>query len=102
MSLDAFKDYYENDHSKLFEKYLPNPGWVRYVRRYVTPIPNRISGETLDTGFDVIMELWFSDRELFQSLAAGRLFGEEFRAFVAKEEEHFFDRDAIGVCMVEE
>ena len=37
MSLEEFKDYYENYHSKIGEKVLPDG--VHYVRRYVQQHP---------------------------------------------------------------
>lgn len=102
MTREEFQDYYENNHCKLFEKYLATPGFVRYVRRYVTPVSDAISQETQDIGFDVVMEIWLDDREVFESWTSGRLFGEEFRAVIAKEEEYLFDREKICMCVVEE
>ena len=58
LSMDAFLDYYENQHSQLSKKMgakpaLPNA--QRYVRRYLTPEPNPLTGEVLDPGYDCIM-----------------------------------------------
>ena len=102
MTREKFRDFYENNHDKLFVKYLSHPGIVRYVRRYVTPIPDAITGEIHDTGFDSLTEVWLNDRELYEAWTSGAMMGEDFRAFVAKEEEHPFDRDQIHVCVVEE
>jgi len=50
LSMDQFMDYYENQHSRLSQKMgakpaLPNA--QRYVRRYVTPQPNPLTGEII-------------------------------------------------------
>lgn len=102
MSRAEFQDYYETNHCKLFEKYLENPGFVRYVRRYITPVADAISREVQDIGFDVIMEIWLDDREVYEARVGGTLFDEEFRAFIEKEEEHLFDREKVHMCVVEE
>jgi hypothetical protein len=65
MSMDAFLDYYENQHSQLAKKMgakpaLPNA--VRYVRRYLTPERNPITGEIHDSGYDCLMEIWWHSR----------------------------------------
>ncbi|MET1756424.1 EthD domain-containing protein [Novosphingobium sp. RD2P27] len=70
MSLDEFMDYYENQHSQLAKKMgakpaLPNA--VRYVRRYLTPETNPVTGEVHDCGYDCIMEIWWSSREDFEA-----------------------------------
>src|SRR6516225_10021351 len=52
MSMEEFMDYYENHHSKLGQKIgkpsIPNA--VRYVRRYLTPVKNPVTGEIHDSG----------------------------------------------------
>ena len=102
MSREEFKDFYENNHSKLFEEYLAMPGIVRYVRRYVTPIADGITGEVRDCGFDVFMEVWLNDPELYKTWTSGAMMGPEYRAFIAEEEARLFDRDQIYVSVVEE
>lgn len=102
MTREEFRDFYENNHAALFVKYLSNPGIVRYARRYVTAIPDAITGETKDTGFDSLTEVWLNDPELYRAWTSGEMMGDDFRAFVAAEEEHLFDRDQIHVCVVEE
>ena len=60
ISMEEFMDYYENQHSQLAKKLgakpsLPNA--QRYVRRYVTPEPNPLTGEVIHPGYDCIMEI---------------------------------------------
>jgi len=42
MTLEAFRDYYENHHAPLCEKYAS--GVSRYMRRFLIPLPNPESG----------------------------------------------------------
>lgn len=69
MTMDEFMDYYENQHSQLAQKMgaqpaIPNA--VRYVRRYLVPERNPITGEIHDPGYDCIMEIWWNSREDFE------------------------------------
>ncbi|VWX46587.1 EthD domain-containing protein [Novosphingobium sp. 9U] len=70
MTMDEFMDYYENQHSQLAKKSgakpaIPNA--VRYVRRYLQPERNPITGEIHDSGYDCIMEIWWNSREDFEN-----------------------------------
>jgi hypothetical protein len=73
MTLEQFKDYYENGHSKLAKKigapFLP--GAIRYVRRYLKPERNPITWEIHDPGYDCIMEIWWKNREDFDKAMVG-------------------------------
>src|SRR5579864_6701028 len=57
MTLEEFREYYENQHSQLGKKIgkpaIPNA--VRYVRRYLTPVMNPVTGEIHDPGYDCVM-----------------------------------------------
>jgi hypothetical protein len=69
MTMEQFMDYYENMHSKLAQRMgwsasLPNA--QRYVRRYVTPVPNPLTGEVIHPGYDCIMEIWWNTKEDFE------------------------------------
>lgn len=89
MTPEAFRDYYETRHSVLAGRYLT--GATRYVRRYVEPRPNRETGADGELDFDVITELWFEDRAVWEGMLA---FGERMRLppDVREDEEHVFDR----------
>lgn len=69
MTMSEFMDYYENQHARLSERMgrspsIPNA--VRYVRRYLVPESNPVTGEVIDPGFDCIMEIWWNSREDFE------------------------------------
>lgn len=74
ISVEEFMDYYENQHSQLAAKMgakpsLPNA--QRYVRRYVTPEPNPLTGKVMHPGYDCIMEIWWNSRADFESAMKG-------------------------------
>lgn len=64
MSMEAFRDYYENHHAPLCAKY--SSGVSRYVRRFLTPHRNPETGAEEELAFDVITELWFEDEAVFR------------------------------------
>ena len=69
MTMDQFMDYYENQHSQLSKRQgrAPSlPGAARYVRRYLVPEKNPVTGTVIDPGFDCIMEIWWNSREDFE------------------------------------
>jgi len=89
MSLQEFRDYYENVHRKLAEKYAS--GIRRYVRRYVQPLSNPRTGPIEEMEFDVITELWFDDRAVFDKVAeltSGGVLPPE----IEEDEKRLFDR----------
>jgi hypothetical protein len=100
MTMDAFMDYYENKHAKLAElsgakPALPNA--VRYVRRYLKPERNPVTGEVHDPGYDCIMEIWWNSREDFERSQA--IIAEPGRLPMTKEDEaKFFASHENPVC----
>ena len=64
MSVEAFREYYENHHAPLCAKY--SSGVSRYVRRFLTPHRNPETGAAEELAFDVITELWFEDEAVFR------------------------------------
>ena len=73
MTMEQFMDYYENQHSQLSKKMskapaIPNA--ARYVRRYLVPEKNPVTGTVIDPGFDCIMEIWWNSREDFENSQA--------------------------------
>lgn len=64
MSVEAFRDYYENHHVPLALKY--SAAVTRYVRRYLEPHPNPDSGVTGELPYDVVTELWFDTEEVWR------------------------------------
>lgn len=73
MSMDEFLDYYENQHSQLAKKTGLKPaipGATRYVRRYLKPERNPVTGQVIDPGYDCLMEIWWNSREDFEASQA--------------------------------
>jgi hypothetical protein len=70
MTLEAFMDYYENQHSQLSKRMgrAPSiPNAKRYVRRYLKPEKNPVTGQIIDPGYDCIMEIWWDSRQDFEN-----------------------------------
>ena len=99
MSLEAFRDYYEGVHSKLCERY--SRGACRYVRRYVQPRPNSITGSDEELAFDVITEIWYEDRAVFERAVHHSARG-ELPAEILADEERLFDRSKTRFATVVE
>ena len=91
MSMDEFIDYYENHHSKLGIPLMPLAR--RYLRRYVRPEPNPITGAVVELPFDVVMELWWDTREDYEATMKSLGEGETFKAVYADEEKLFATHD---------
>lgn len=87
MSMDEFIDYYENHHVKLGQRYMPLAR--RYVRRYVRPEKNPITGEIVELDFDVVMEIWWNTRQDFEETMRQIGAGEAHRLFYEDEEKLF-------------
>lgn len=99
MTREEFIDYYENHHSKLGERFMPLAR--RYLRRYVTPEKNPITGEAIELDFDVIMEIWWDSREDFEMTMKQIGEGEAFRLF-SEDEKRIFNTHSNRVFTVEE
>ncbi len=103
MSAEEFKDYYENQHVKLVEKYLPDQGLIRYSRRYLTPMIDIISGKTPKSGVDAITELWFSDDELYHKYAThGTCLDPEADKMLAEDGKNFLNLSKVSAYIIEE
>lgn len=104
ISMDDFMDYYENQHSQLAKKLgapPPLPNAQRYVRRYVTPQPNPLTGEVIHPGYDCIMEIWWNTREDFEAAMKGLGNPDHLEARKA-DERKLFASNSNPVCIVEE
>ena len=99
MSMEAFRDYYENHHRKIGEKVLPDD--VHYVRRYIEGVPNPVTGETAEPEYDVLTEMWFDSREAFD-IAMAALSEPAIAAEIVADEEKLFDRSKNRFCTIEE
>ena len=102
MTMEQFMDYYENQHSQLSKRMGKSPSIPnaqRYVRRYLVPEKNPVTGEVLDPGFDCIMEIWWNSREDFEE--SRRIIQDPARLEILKEDERqLFASHANPVCSV--
>jgi EthD domain len=102
MSMDQFLDYYENQHSQLSRRMgakpaLPNA--VRYVRRYLVPEKNPVTGLVHDPGYDCIMEIWWNSRADFEN--SQRIISDPARLpMIIEDEKKLFASHANPVCTV--
>lgn len=99
LTRDQFIARYEGGHAKLAEKHLTNA--VRYVRRYLEPLPELFTGDTIEPEHDVITEVWFENQEQYE-IAMKRLAQPEVVAEIVEDEETLFERDKHRVFMVDE
>lgn len=104
ISMEEFMDYYENQHSQLAKKMgakpsLPNA--QRYVRRYVTPVPNPLTGEVIHPGYDCVMEIWWNSRADFDAAMKG-LANPDMLQIRKDDELKLFASNSNPVCIVEE
>ncbi len=104
MTMQEFMDYYENQHSQLSKRIgakPPLPDAQRYVRRYLTPEKNPLTGEVIHCGYDCIMEIWWNTREDFDAAMQG-LSNPEHLAARMEDERKVFATNSNPVCTVEE
>jgi hypothetical protein len=104
MTMEQFMDYYENQHSQLSKRIgakPPLPNAQRYVRRYITPEKNPLTGEVIHPGYDCIMEIWWNTREDFEAAMKGLGSPEHLPARLA-DELKVFATNSNPVCTVEE
>lgn len=95
MSKVEFRDYYEQHHRKLGEKFLA--GYVaKYVRRYTAPLAPETDGD-----FDVLLEIWYPDKATYQACMQ-HLQTPEIAEEIRIDEEKLFDRTRMRGFLVEE
>jgi hypothetical protein len=103
MTMDEFMDYYENQHSQLAKKNNAKPAIpnaVRYVRRYLMPEKNPVTGTVIDSGYDCIMEIWWNSREDFERSQA-IISDPERLPMTAKDELNLFasNNNPVATCI---
>lgn len=69
LTLEQFIEIYEARHAKFGEQLFRKA--KRYVRRYVRPEVNPLTGAVAEIDFDVIMEIWWASREDQQEAMKG-------------------------------
>jgi hypothetical protein len=100
MSVEEFREYYENNHRVIGEKYLKGNA-ERYARRFLTPYANLLTGEEVEPEFDVLLEVWYADRAAYDA-AVEKLTTPEAAKEIAEDEEKLFDRPRNRFFFVEE
>ena len=102
MTLEAFMDYYENQHAQLSKRMgrAPSiPNAKRYVRRYLKPEKNPVTGQVIDPGYDCIMEIWWDSRQDFEN--SQKIISNPDRLPAIKEDENkLFASHDNPVCSV--
>lgn len=99
LSREQFIDYYENHHSKLMHRLLPNI--LDYRRNYIDLNEALFFPKATELDFDVITELWFADRAAYDVFLAKANEPEIFQQMAA-DEENLFDRDYTRLFVVDE
>ena len=103
MSVAAFRDYYENHHVPLAMANSGGQGGgiVRYVRRYLDPLPHAESGTNDELPYDVVSELRFDDEAVFTGTVA-YLSATVMNEAVVNDELNLFDRPTMRMATVVE
>jgi uncharacterized protein (TIGR02118 family) len=98
MSVEAFRDYYENRHVPLALKY-DGGAITRYVRRYLEPQPNAELGTNEELPYDVVSELWFEDEAAFRA-TLHYMTTSVMPDDVVADELNLFDRPSMRIATV--
>ena len=99
MTMEQFIDYYENHHARLVEKYMSLAR--RYVRRYVKPQKNPMTGEVIELDFDVMTEIWWDSAEDLRTTGQ-QLAKDNAYPAIYKDEENLFSTHDNRTFTVEE
>lgn len=91
---------YETGHRLIGEKLLRGRA-VRYVRRYLLPLPNPVTGEVEDPAHDVAMEIWFADRAAYDAFL-NAVSDPATAAEIVADEETLFDRTKTRFYLLDE
>jgi uncharacterized protein (TIGR02118 family) len=99
ISVKAFRDYYENHHAPLAEKY--SSALSRYIRRYIDPQDHPETGPAGELPYDVITELWFDDEATYKGTLeyiTTTIMPDE----IVNDEKQLFDRASFRIATVVE
>jgi len=100
MTMTEFIDYYETHHRLIGEKYLRGHA-IRYVRRYLAPLPDPVSGVLQEPDHDVVMETWYPDQAACDAAMAA-ISEPAAAAEIAADELKLFDRPKLRAFTVRE
>jgi uncharacterized protein (TIGR02118 family) len=96
-----FKDYYENYHSKLGEKFLP-PLCKKYLRRYIEAVRHPMkTDQPPHPEFDCLVEFWFDSEADCRAFEAS-VSDPETMKYIVADEEKFVDRPNTFRFIVED
>ncbi|MFD9679720.1 EthD domain-containing protein [Rhodococcus sp. NPDC059969] len=99
LTRDEFVDYYENNHAPLITETFPQI--IEYRRNFPDLTQVLRTGDTPDPQFDVITEMWFSDKSGYEDMLATHAqpeVGNRIRA----DESNFLDQTRIIQFVVDE
>jgi len=99
ISVEAFRDYYENNHVPLCAPYMS--GIARYVRRYLDPQPHAESGTNEELPYDVVTEMWFDNEENYKQ-TLDYITTSVMPDEVVQDEMKFFHRPTMRIATVVE
>lgn len=100
LSPEEFRRHYETRHRLIGEKYLRAHA-KKYMRRYLQPFPDPITGLLPKSPYDVVLEIWYETRKAFD--AANETFSRpEVAREIADDEETLFDRRENRFFFVDE
>ena len=99
MTIPEFREYYENNHRVIGEKYL-NGYAKKYIRRFTNPLIDR-SGNLTDPEYDVIMEVWYPDEATLKACGE-KLSQTEIAKEIHEDEEKIFDTRYMRSYTVDE
>ena len=104
ITMEQFIAYYENSHSQLSARLgapPPRPNVQRYVRRYITAVPNPLTGEVIHPGYDCIMEMWWNSRADYEAAMTG-LRNPQYMQQRLDDGLKLFATNSSPVCIVDE
>ena len=99
LSVEDFRDYYENHHVPLCLEF--GAGMKRYLRRFTDPQPHPETGPCDEPAFDVITELWFDDKAIYEG-SLRHLTTTVMPGEVVADEQKLFDRSSFRIATVVE
>ena len=100
MSAEAFREYYETKHRVIGEKYLKGRA-EKYMRRFLTPPRDPVTGRAVEPEYDVLLEVWYADRAAYEATTA-ELVRPQAAKEITEDEEQLFDRPRSRFFIVEE
>ena len=100
MSREAFIRHYETTHAPLGRKLFPQ--MVGYRRNYVDLTGAIIAAGAGAPDFDVVTEIWFSDRASYEAMLASHASDPAVGSLIDQDEENFLDRSKTRFFIVEE